>query len=164
MPTRSKASSAHGRRTGASALGAARQQTCSAVGVRGKVQHAVLHGGWFFEGDAGLAQFTDEKASNPKYRGLARKISYVIDPTNEYPRNYSGHIRVNLRGGGRIELDQPHMRGGKREPLTQEDIVAKFKANVAHGGWSAELGTELLDFCLDLRRHKDLTGLASFGR
>ena len=50
----------------------------------------------FYEGDAGLVQFTDEKAANPKYLELARKISYVIDPDNEYPRNYSGHIKVTM--------------------------------------------------------------------
>ena len=48
----------------------------------------------FYEGDAGLAQFSDEKARDPRILALARKVSYVIDPDNEYPRNYSGHIRV----------------------------------------------------------------------
>jgi hypothetical protein len=42
----------------------------------------------------------------------------VIDPDNEYPRNYSGHIRVETVDGRQIALDQPHMRGGVREPLT----------------------------------------------
>ena len=41
----------------------------------------------FFEHDAGLEQFADEKVSDPKVLNLASKIRYVIDPDNEYPRN-----------------------------------------------------------------------------
>jgi hypothetical protein len=36
------------------------------------------------------------------------------------------------------------MRGGAQEPLTREDIEAKFRLNTAHGGWSAERTTAAL--------------------
>lgn len=116
----------------------------------------------FFEGDAGLDQFTDEKARDERILALARKISYVIDPDNEYPRNYTGHIRVTLDDGSVQELRQPHMRGGVHEPLTEAQIVAKFKANVAYGGWSEALGESLLGFCRDLAEHRDLSALSRF--
>jgi len=86
-------------------------------------------------GDAGLAQFTDEKAKDARILALARKISYVIDPDNEYPRNYSGHIKVTLKNGAVVELRQPHMRGGAHEPLTRADLEEKFTLNARHGGW-----------------------------
>jgi len=116
----------------------------------------------FYEGDAGLAQFTDEKARNPRILTLARKISYVIDPDNEYPRNYSGHIRVSLANGKILELRQPHMRGGRHEPLGDEEIVAKFFANAAHGGWPRERAERLLAFCQGLADQPDLAGLSQF--
>jgi 2-methylcitrate dehydratase PrpD len=118
----------------------------------------------FFEEDAGLDQFTDAKAANPQYLELARKISYVIDPANEYPRNYSGHIRVTMKDGSQISLDQPHMRGGVREPLTHADIVAKFRANVLYGGWPAALGEDLLGYCEGMAAHGDLSGMSAFAR
>jgi hypothetical protein len=31
---------------------------------------------------------------------------------------------------------QPHFRGGANEPLSRDDIVAKFRLNARHGGWS----------------------------
>lgn len=117
----------------------------------------------FFDGDAGLAQFTDAKARDPAILTLARKISYVIDPVNEYPRNYSGHIRVETVTGERIALDQPHMRGGMREPLTEADIHAKARANCLHGGWSADRADALIDWIGGLAHHPDMTGLARFG-
>ncbi len=116
----------------------------------------------FFDGDAGIDQFTDARAKDPKVLKLCRKISYVIDPDNEYPDNYSGHIRVTMKDGAVRELRQPHMRGGRKEPLTREELVTKFRANVAYGGWPAELGEELLDFCVSLPQAKDLSGLAAF--
>ena len=47
----------------------------------------------FIDGKAGLGQFTEERASDPDRGALAAKVSYVIDPADEYPRNFSGHIR-----------------------------------------------------------------------
>jgi len=116
----------------------------------------------FHEGDAGLAQFTDEKAKDPRILALARKITYVIDPDNEYPRNYSGHIKVTLKSGEVVELRQPHMRGGRHEPLGDDEIVAKFFSNAAHGGWSRAQAEDLLAFCQSLAEHKDLSGLSRF--
>jgi len=115
------------------------------------------------EGDAGLEQFTDAKAADERILSLARKVSYVIDPANEYPKNYSGHLRVTMKNGERIDLDQPHMRGGVHEPLSLDDIIAKFRANVAHGGWSADKGAALLGYLQALPDHADLSGLAAFG-
>ena len=116
----------------------------------------------FFDGDAGLDQFTDARAKDAQVLALCRKISYVIDPDNEYPDNYTGHIRVTFKDGTVRELRQPHMRGGQKEPLTRDELVEKFRGNIAYGGWPAELGEELLDFCTGLEAAPDLSGLARF--
>jgi 2-methylcitrate dehydratase PrpD len=116
----------------------------------------------FFDGDAGLAQFTDARACDETVLELARKISYVIDPQNEYPANYTGHVRLEMTDGTVIERRRPHMRGGAREPLSRDEIVAKFRANVAHGGWQSARGEALLEFCETLAEARDLSGLARF--
>ena len=116
----------------------------------------------FFERSAGLEQFTDEKVKDPGVLKLAGKIRYVIDPDNEYPDNYSGHIKVTFNNGEVVELRQPHMRGGKREPLSREELIRKFRSNVAYGGWPAGLGEKLLDFCLNIESRNDLGELRQF--
>ncbi len=116
----------------------------------------------FFDGDAGLDQFTDTRAKAAEVLALCRKISYVIDPDNEYPINYTGHIRVAFKDGTVRELRQPHMRGGRKEPLTRAELVEKFRGNISYGGWPAALGEELLDFCTTLGAAPDLSGLARF--
>jgi 2-methylcitrate dehydratase PrpD len=90
----------------------------------------------FVHGDVGLGAFTEAAIRDPKLLGLAAKVKYVIDPQNPYPNNYTGHIRAILKDGSVIEERQPHLRGGAREPLTRQDVIAKFAANTEHGGWT----------------------------
>jgi 2-methylcitrate dehydratase PrpD len=116
----------------------------------------------FFDQAAGLEQFTDERVKDPRVLTLARRIRYVIDPANEYPVNYTGHIRVTMRDGSVIELRQPHMRGGKREPLSRDELIRKFQRNAAYGGWQESDADGLLQFCLKIADHKDLSALKSY--
>ncbi|HEY6510163.1 MAG TPA: MmgE/PrpD family protein [Vicinamibacterales bacterium] len=98
----------------------------------------------FFDGRAGFAQFTEARIQDPAVRALAAKIRYVVDPADEYPRNFSGHLRATLHDGTTRDYRQPHMRGGAREPLTDQEMHAKFRDNVVHGGWSPESARQLL--------------------
>jgi 2-methylcitrate dehydratase PrpD len=87
-----------------------------------------------FHGDAGLAQFADEAVSDPRVLAIAAKVSYEIDPDNEYPRNYTGHVRAELKDGSVVEERQAQLRGGAKEPMTRGQILAKADANLAFAG------------------------------
>ncbi len=91
----------------------------------------------FLDGQAGLGQFTDERARDVAVRALAARISYVVDPDDPYPRNFTGHLRAVLRDGTIREFRQPHMRGGAHEPLSDAELAAKFEANLRFGGLTA---------------------------
>ena len=84
-----------------------------------------------------LEAFTEENARDPRTVALAGKVSYEVDPDNPYPEEYTGHVRVHLRDGRVLEERQPHLRGGRNEPLTPADVEEKFRANCAYGGWDA---------------------------
>jgi 2-methylcitrate dehydratase PrpD len=115
----------------------------------------------FFDGDAGLAQFTDAKARDARILALAGRIRYVIDPGNPYPNDYTGHIRATLRDGTVREIRRAHMRGGRHAPLTRDELIAKFHGNVAHGGLSGSFGDELLGTCLGIAALPDLSRLSA---
>lgn len=117
----------------------------------------------FYDRDAGLEQFTDARVQDPVLLDLAARIRYRIDPENEYPRNYTGHIRVRLTNGEQIAIDRPWFRGGYRQPLTDAELQQKFHANIAYGGWSPERGQELFEYLQSLGTRSDLSGLARFG-
>jgi 2-methylcitrate dehydratase PrpD len=88
----------------------------------------------FIDGAAGLGQFTDERSQDPTVQALASKISYMIDPQDEYPRNFTGHLEAKLTDGRTVTFRQPYMRGGAHEPLPERELVAKFEANLRFGG------------------------------
>lgn len=117
----------------------------------------------FYDRDAGLGQFTDQRVSDPKLLELAAKIDYEIDPDNAYPRNYSGHIRVTLKNGEAIAIDRPWMRGGQHEPLSAAELRQKFNANIEYGGWNSARGDALFDYLQALPTHPNLTEFKQFG-
>ena len=98
----------------------------------------------FFDGKAGLAQFTEARIADPGVLALASTIRYRIDPANPYPRRFTGHLRATLADGSTREYRQPHMRGGPRDPLLAVELEAKFLDNVIYGGWTEEAAQGLL--------------------
>lgn len=96
-------------------------------------------------GAVGLEQFSEARVRDPDILSLAGRISYDIDPENEYPANYSGHLRVAMKNGAVREVVQPHLRGGRREPLDETEITAKFMANAAYGGVTPEVAARALE-------------------
>jgi 2-methylcitrate dehydratase PrpD len=115
----------------------------------------------FMDGDAGLAQFTESKIKEPAVLKLAAKIGFEVDPKNEYPKNYTGHLRAKLTDGQVIELHQPHLRGGSRDPLSRTELERKFLKNTAFGGWSAARGEALLAYANLLPQQPSLAGFAA---
>jgi 2-methylcitrate dehydratase PrpD len=92
----------------------------------------------FIDARAGLGQFTDERVKDEAVRRLAAKVSYVINPSDPYPRQFTGHIKAILKDGSVREVRRANMRGGAHDPLSESDIRAKFRDNARFGGWSAQ--------------------------
>ena len=88
-------------------------------------------------GKAGLLEFTEEQIKNRKILNLCSKISYEIDPKNEYPKNYSGEINIILKNSQVIKETQPGLRGGKLFPLDQSEVEEKFLDNLKFGNLSS---------------------------
>src|SRR5512138_3621684 len=101
-------------------------------------------------GDAGLAQFTDEAVRDPRALALAGKVRYVVDPDNEYPANYTGHILAELTDGRVVEERQGQLRGGTREPMSRDDLLAKARANLVFAGRPESAADALATFATGL--------------
>jgi 2-methylcitrate dehydratase PrpD len=109
-------------------------------------------------GDVGFEHFTEQTVHDPEVLAVAAKVKFVVDPNNPYPNAFTGHIRATLNDSRVVEVRQPHFRGGASEPLTRQDIEAKFRLNVKHGGWTD--GDDALALLGRLFQSKiDLTGL-----
>jgi 2-methylcitrate dehydratase PrpD len=116
----------------------------------------------FVDGKAGFGQFTETRIHDAEILELCGKIRYRIDPENEYPSNFTGHIKATLTDGTTRELRQPHMRGGARDPLPQAELDEKFAENCAFGGWNAPQTQALSDIIAKLFDQPDMSSLAEF--
>jgi 2-methylcitrate dehydratase PrpD len=111
-------------------------------------------------GKAGLAEFTDEAIRDPAVLNLAAKVRYVLDPAIDYPRHFSGHVKVLLADGSLLEENQPHPRGGYEDPLPPEEVVEKFRAN-SQLALTADAVESLLD---SVRRLEQLESVKTLSR
>jgi 2-methylcitrate dehydratase PrpD len=116
----------------------------------------------FVDAAAGLDQFSESRIADPKILGLAAKISYQIDPADEYPANYSGHLTVTMADGSVHEASQPHLRGGACEPLSAGELSAKYRANAGVGKIPDDLAGALKAWCESAFDAPDMGGLARF--
>jgi 2-methylcitrate dehydratase PrpD len=139
---------------------AEKRQPSSPYSAKFSVPFGVAAG--FLDQAAGLGQFTEARIADPEILALAAKVRYEIDPDDDYPRNYTGTVIVRLRDGTVREARQPHMRGGAREPLSREEILAKFRANTRYGGWRDAQANALAAWCQNLFTAPSLDGIASF--
>jgi 2-methylcitrate dehydratase PrpD len=81
------------------------------------------------KGRAGLAEFTDAAVRDPDVLRLASRVTYEIDPTIDYPRQFVGDVELTLADGRRRRERQDRPRGGPDAPLTLAEIEAKFRGN-----------------------------------
>jgi 2-methylcitrate dehydratase PrpD len=116
----------------------------------------------FFDRKAGIAQFSEGRIHDPGVLALAERIGYVLNERDEYPRNFSGHLRVTLKDGSTREYRQPHLRGGARAPLSTEELATKFTDNILVGGWDRSRGDRLRQLSRDLFTLPRLTALEEF--
>ena len=82
-------------------------------------------------GKAGLAEFADDAAHDPDILRIAKLVTYEIDPTIDYPRQFVGDVEVTLADGRTIRERQDRPRGGPDAPLTRAELEAKFRGNAA---------------------------------
>jgi 2-methylcitrate dehydratase PrpD len=81
------------------------------------------------KGRAGLAEFTDAAVRDRDVLALASRVTYDVDPTIDYPRQFVGDVEVTLADGRRLRERQDRPRGGPDAPLTRAEIEAKFRGN-----------------------------------
>jgi 2-methylcitrate dehydratase PrpD len=110
-------------------------------------------------GKAGLEEFSDEAIRDPEILGLANKVGYQLDSTIDYPRHFSGHVKIRLADGTTLEENQPHPRGGLESPLPPEEIEQKFRAN-ARLALPADKVDRIVDSVKKLEHLSSITALS----
>lgn len=82
-------------------------------------------------GKLGLAELGDDALADPATRALMQRVGYQVDDSLEYPRYYGGEVSVTLADGRSLTERQAINRGSAERPLSDAEIVAKFRDNAA---------------------------------
>jgi 2-methylcitrate dehydratase PrpD len=104
-----------------------KQRPTSSYGAKFSLPYSIAV--MLIRGRAGLEEFSDAAIHDPKLLELAAKVRYELDPTIDYPRHFSGHVKIRMRDGTVFEENQPHPRGGLEDPLPSREVEEKFRAN-----------------------------------
>jgi 2-methylcitrate dehydratase PrpD len=82
------------------------------------------------DGAAGLDQFTLEKTRSPKIRELINKVVLVKNARIEetFPKEWPARVVIELASGERYEKFVRYPKGDPENPLTWDEMTAKFRS------------------------------------
>jgi 2-methylcitrate dehydratase PrpD len=80
-------------------------------------------------GRAGLAEFADEAVRDADVLAVARRVTYALDATLDYPRQFVGDVELTLADGRVLRERQDRPRGGPDAPLARAEVETKFRGN-----------------------------------
>jgi len=100
--------------------------------------------------EVGQKQFAPERFGDPLVRALLAKVDVVVDPDLSplYPEKFPARIVVTLDDGAQLEHTFLYPKGDPANPLTNDELVAKFRRNAA-GVLSAAAADRLLATVMD---------------
>lgn len=107
--------------------------------------------------------FTDEKLKDPRIWDLLGKIKVVADPEIDalFPGVKRTRVSITTLGGNTHTAQVDHAKGSPQNPMSDEEIIAKFRAN-ADDVVSAKRQDEIIettwafDDVKDLREYMEL--------
>jgi 2-methylcitrate dehydratase PrpD len=81
-------------------------------------------------GHVDLDDFTPAAIRDGAVLDLAQRVACTPDPQANYPHTFPGRMRMTLRDGRTFERDEPLNRGSAERPLSDADVLVKFRRNV----------------------------------
>jgi 2-methylcitrate dehydratase PrpD len=82
-------------------------------------------------GRLGKDAYQPSALQDPEILRLADSVAYHVDPTFPGPERFKGQVKVTLHNGATYEAIEEHNRGSAENPMSTDDLVAKFEENAA---------------------------------
>jgi 2-methylcitrate dehydratase PrpD len=111
------------------------------TGLRGKFAINYVVALAFLDGKLEIDTFTDAKANEPEVQDALSKVRVIVDETIPEPGPYCP-VSVELKDGRRFNYTARIAKGHPQNPMTEEDVLNKFRSNaksVISEAQSAEL-------------------------
>lgn len=106
------------------------------------VQHWVAIG--LCDGRAALAQTDPTRLQDPRLAELRARMQLQADPTLS---RESAQLELALTGGGQVQLHIAHCRGSRGRPMSEDEVIAKFRMQ-CEGVLTSTHCEQLLQRCL----------------
>jgi 2-methylcitrate dehydratase PrpD len=82
-------------------------------------------------GKVDVSTYTDEAINDEDVLELAAKVSYEVKDYDTFPQALPGGVRIRTRDGRTLEANLDYQRGGPENPMTDEQVREKFRANAS---------------------------------
>jgi 2-methylcitrate dehydratase PrpD len=109
-------------------------------------------------GQVGVRSYTEDAIADPGVLELAAKVRHEPREYESYPAAFPGGVRIRTTDGRTLEADLPYQRGGPENPMTADEVRAKYRENASLALTDAELEA-LEQAVLSLEEHDDVRGV-----
>ena len=106
-------------------------------------------------GRVDLGSYVADALDDPRVLDLAARVAYERRAFATFPEAFPGWVRIAHRDGRMFEADAPYQRGAPENPLSEADVLEKFRAN-AGLALEADAVAELEDALLALEELDDV--------
>jgi 2-methylcitrate dehydratase PrpD len=103
----------------------------------------------------GVRSYTDEAIRDDRVLELARKVRYETKEFSRYPGGFPGGVRIRTTDGRTLESELPYQLGAPENPMSPDEVRAKFRENASLVLGDAEV-ERLEEHILSLEDHDDL--------
>jgi 2-methylcitrate dehydratase PrpD len=90
-------------------------------------------GAQLVHGRVDVRSFTADAIQEPAVLAAAGRVDYEVKEYAPAPDAFAGGVRVHLRDGRTLEAELRHQRGGSENPMSVDDVVAKYRVNASLG-------------------------------
>jgi 2-methylcitrate dehydratase PrpD len=82
-------------------------------------------------GSLGKNAYAQESLRDPAILALARRVYFYVDPDYPGPGRFKGEVTITLKDGRDFHELEEYNRGSAENPMTYEEIRAKFEENAS---------------------------------
>jgi len=109
-------------------------------------------------GKAGLTVFTDEVVNRPEVQSMIGKVHFGVDPEAEAAgyNKMTTILAVRLNNGQTIRGKADFGKGSPADPMSWDDVAAKFLDCAAYAKWPEAKATAIVEH---VRRLEELAGV-----
>lgn len=118
------------------------------------------------ERKATLAEFSDEYVRRPEVQELLRRVNFYVDPVAEKAGfdKMTSLITVHLRDGRTLKDQADFAKGSPADPMTLEEVAAKFRGCAAYAKWPKEKTERVVETVSKLEQSSDVRELSALLR